>query len=227
MVKTAPPFQAICFDCDSTLSSIEGIDELAERAGCAAQIVPLTTAAMEGRLALDEVYGKRLALIRPDRAALDWLGRRYCETVVPGAAEAIDRLRRAGKAVHIVSGGLRQPILELAHMLGVMEADVHAVAALFNEDGSYRGFDTASPLARRGGKAEVVRGLVLRHGAVAMVGDGITDLEAREGGGFVVGFGGVVARAAVMAGADRFVRGPSLEDVVQMLLDETERAGQT
>lgn len=224
IVTSAPPFKAICFDCDSTLSTIEGIDELAVRAGCAADIVPLTMAAMEGRLSLNEVYAKRLELIRPDRAAVEWLGRRYCETMVAGAAEAVGRLKRLGKAVHIVSGGLRQPILALGELLGVAQSDVHAVAALFKADGTYGGFDTASPLARRGGKAEVVRGFVQRYGSVALVGDGITDLEAREGGAFVVGFGGVVRRSAVVAGADQFVGGPSLVDVLPVLIRDEERA---
>jgi len=55
------------------------------------------------------------------------------------------------------------------------------------------------------------------------VGDGVTDLEAREGGAYVVGFGGVVARPAVIVGADVFVAGPSLGDVLVHLLTEEER----
>ncbi len=46
--------QVILFDCDSTLSTIEGIDVLAERAGVVDQVVPLTNAAMDGRLRLEE-----------------------------------------------------------------------------------------------------------------------------------------------------------------------------
>jgi phosphoserine phosphatase len=38
-------FAAVCFDCDSTLSRIEGIDELARRAGLEQEIAPLTDAA--------------------------------------------------------------------------------------------------------------------------------------------------------------------------------------
>ncbi|MGZ2913208.1 hypothetical protein AAER01_32340, partial [Pseudomonas aeruginosa] len=72
--------------------------------------------------------------------------------------------------------------------------------------------------------AVVARGLVRRYGSVALVGDGITDLEAREGGAFVVGFGGVTRRAVVVAGADRFVEGPSLAEVLPALLSGEERA---
>jgi phosphoserine phosphatase len=38
-------FDIVCFDCDSTLSEIEGIDELANRAGCGAAMAALTNAA--------------------------------------------------------------------------------------------------------------------------------------------------------------------------------------
>ena len=41
-----PKFDAVCFDCDSTLSRIEGINELARRAGCEAEIASMTEAAM-------------------------------------------------------------------------------------------------------------------------------------------------------------------------------------
>ena len=39
----------IFFDCDSTLSSIEGIDELARLRGVEERIVTLTNAAMDGK----------------------------------------------------------------------------------------------------------------------------------------------------------------------------------
>ncbi len=41
-----PKFGAVCFDCDSTLTRIEGIDELARRGGCEAKIASMTEAAI-------------------------------------------------------------------------------------------------------------------------------------------------------------------------------------
>ena len=64
--------RAILFDCDSTLSTIEGIDVLAEQAGVVDQVVPLTTAAMDGRLKLEDAYAARLieALPAPEGSGL-------------------------------------------------------------------------------------------------------------------------------------------------------------
>ena len=80
--------------CDSTLSRIEGINELARRAGCEAEIASLTEAAMNGDIPLEEIYGKRLDIVRPDKAALAWLAERYVEEMVSGAVETIVTLRR-------------------------------------------------------------------------------------------------------------------------------------
>ncbi len=211
-------FDLVCFDCDSTLSRVEGIDALARRAGVEQEVAPLTAAAMAGELPLDAVYGKRLDLVRPDRAAVDWLAELYVEQVVSGAVETVEALHGAGKAVHIVSGGLRQAILPLASRLGIPFGNVHAVDVILDDEGAYADFDRASPLARPAGKAEICRLLGRIGKSVALVGDGATDIEAREAGAYIIGFGGVVLRDTVKAGADVFVPGPSLTDVLDALL---------
>ncbi|WP_341930728.1 HAD-IB family phosphatase, partial [Methyloversatilis discipulorum] len=189
--------RAILFDCDSTLSTIEGIDVLAEQAGVVDQVVPLTNAAMEGRLKLEEAYAARLDLIKPDASTIDAVGRQYIETRVDGAAEAIAALGALGWQVHVVSGGIRQAVLAIARFLGVPDERVHAVDLRFDANGHYAGFDPESPLARSGGKAEIVRRVGAGAERVVMVGDGITDLEAGDAGALVIGFGGVVRREIV------------------------------
>lgn len=223
MTAGARKFNAVCFDCDSTLSSIEGIDELGRRAGCEAEIAELTTAAMDGCIALDGVYGRRLERLRPDRMALAWLGDRYLDTIVPGARETIDQLHRCGVAVYVLSGGIFQPIAALAAALGIQNSRVHAVEVYLDAAGGYRDFATASPLCRNDGKAVVCREIAARHGSVAMVGDGMTDLNARSGGAFIVGYGGVVRREVMERGADVFVSTPSLTGVLGALLQSDAR----
>lgn len=212
------PFAAVAFDCDSTLSSIEGIDELARRAGCYDEIEPLTAMAMDGRLPIDQVYGRRMDLVRPDRAALDWLASLYIATMTQRAVETVTALREAGIAVHVVSGGLRPAILPLAARLGIGADNVHAVEVQLAADGAYVDFDRTSPLARPDGKARICARLIATHGRTALVGDGVTDVAARDAGAYVVGFGGVVARDAVRAKADAFVTDAALTGVLPILL---------
>ena len=61
-----PKYRLVFFDVDSTLVTIEGIDVLA---GGNPEVAKLTEAAMNGEIQLDEVYGRRLELIQPTRAA--------------------------------------------------------------------------------------------------------------------------------------------------------------
>ncbi len=221
MKRTQPSFSRICFDCDSTLSRIEGIDELARDCGVGAQVKRLTNRAMDGEIPLESVYGQRLALIRPGRAAIDALAQRYIDERVDGVLELFSELRRQGKPVHIISGGIRQAILPLADYLGLPEQYVHAVDVYFDSQGVYQGFDQQSPLARSGGKAQVCRFINSGGEAIVMVGDGQTDLEAKQAGAFFIGFGGVVVRETVKQQADMYITEPSLWALAPFLVNET------
>jgi phosphoserine phosphatase len=53
---------------------------------------------------------------------------------------------------------------------------------------------------------------------MAMVGDGKTDLEAKQAGAMVIGFGGVMQRDIVMEQADIFVNEVSLMAVLPHLV---------
>ncbi|TDJ66193.1 MAG: HAD family hydrolase [Planctomycetota bacterium] len=198
-----PPYGTIVFDCDSTLCSIEGIEDLAgERA---AEIHALTERAMRGEVPLESVYGMRLDMIRPSATDVEALGRRYVATLLPNVAELTAALRSLAKRVCIVSSGLLAPVRAVARAIGVEPRDVFAVDVRHDSSGAFLGFDASSPLARAGGKLAVVRTLAAGVGAqppVALVGDGATDLEALACCARFVAFGGVEHRAPVFAAAD-------------------------
>ncbi len=210
-------FDVICFDCDSTLSKIEGIDELAKRVGLGEEMSKLTDAAMNGEVPLESVYAKRLELIRPDKAGMDWLAKLYIQELVEGAEALFSNLLAHGKELHIISGGIRQAILPLAHKLGLPDTQVHAVDVYFSDDGHYQSFDQNSPLARNGGKAKVVGRLHTKSSCV-MIGDGKTDMEAKQAGAYTIGFGGVVARPLVKQLADFYTTDPSLLSILTHIL---------
>ncbi len=209
-------FAIVCFDCDSTLSKIEGIDELAKRAGLGDAMSVLTEAAMNGSLPLEAVYAKRLTLIKPSRADLTWLADAYIAEQTVDSHEVFSTLAAQGKQLHIISGGLRPAILPLAKSLGVPAEHVHAVDIYFNQDGSYHDYEQHSPLARNGGKAAVVS-VLTQAGKVVMIGDGITDMEAKQAGAYTIGFGGVVQRETVKQSADVYVTTASLRGVLTHL----------
>jgi len=207
----------IVFDCDSTLSAIEGIDELARVRGAETftEIEALTNAAMNGEVAIDEIFARRLEIIRPDLATCQQVGQLYIEQIEPTALETLTKLRTAGWITVIVSGGFTQIIEPLAAHLGVER--IEAVPLLFNDDGSYAGYDTAAPPTRNGGKPEIITRLKaeLSPEQVVMVGDGISDLEAKREVDTFIGFGRYAAREKVVAEADYFVT--SLEEIPALL----------
>lgn len=211
-------FEIVCFDCDSTLSRIEGIDECAKRVGLGVEMAKLTEAAMNGELPLEAVYQKRLELIRPDQQAIKEIADLYIAEIVDGVVEVFQTLQHQQKQLHIISGGLRQAILPLARLLNLPEAQVHAVDIYFHADGSYRDFNQDSPLAKTGGKAVICQQLSSQPETMVMVGDGKTDLEAQQVGVKVIGFGGVVERKIVADHADFYVRQPSLVSVLAHIL---------
>jgi phosphoserine phosphatase len=216
-----PPFGTVVFDCDSTLSAIEGIEELAREN---AEVAELTAQAMDGRLPLEQVFARRLELVRPSRADVERIGRRYVEHLVPHADRLIAALQGLGKRVVIVSGGLLPAVRHLARHLGVPDEDVHAVDLQHDESGAYAGFDEASPLARSGGKPAVLEALRRDGERLALVGDGATDLEAAPLVDRFVAFAGVERRAAVLAAARRRCLEPDFRALVPLLLSAEEIA---
>jgi phosphoserine phosphatase len=212
-------FASVWFDCDSTLSAVEGIDELAALRGgrAAAASVRLTQQAMDGALPLEAVYGERLRLIAPTRDEVAALGARYVEQAVPGAREVVARLAGQGIAVGVVSGGLRPAVLALTRWLGIDDARVHAVDVRFGDGGEFIDFDRCSPLARAGGKREILAALPPGDRPAALVGDGATDLEAAPAVDLFVGFGGVARRPAVERGAARFIAERDLRPLLGIL----------
>jgi len=216
----AKPVNLICFDCDSTLSAIEGIDELARVRGpeIFAQVEAMTTDAMNGLLPVEAVFGRRLEIIRPRRADVAAVGQRYVETVEPTARATVTALRRAGWLPVIVSGGFTPAIRPLADWLGI--ARVEAVDLHFSPDGDYVGFTADYPTTRSGGKPEVIRRLrrELQPTRVVMVGDGVSDLEAKPEVDQFVGFGGYVTRSRVKAEAAVFIQ--ALAELMPLLAPE-------
>ena len=197
----------LLLDCDSTLSSIEGIDELGRLRGPETfkAVEDMTNAAMNGGTPMEAIFAKRLDIIKPTAAELAAIGAKYIATVEPTAVASLAQLRAAGWKIAIVSGGFTQAIRPLADFLGIER--VEAVVLKFHADGSYAGFDDSCPTCRTKGKNVVARRLRDEYeaGHIVMVGDGASDLEVKGDADLVVGFGRYVQRPKVVAGADKFV----------------------
>ena len=98
----------------------------------------------------------------------------------------------------------------IAKAVGISKDDIYANSLRVHADGSFAGHNPDEPTCCSGGKARVVVELKSRYSfsSVVMIGDGATDMEARElegGADAFIGFGGVQIREKVKAGADLFI----------------------
>lgn len=199
---------AVCFDVDSTVCNEEGIDELAAVCGVGEEVAAFTKTAMEGTMKFEEALAARLEIMKPSKADIKRLFDSNPPSLTPGIAELVSTLHNKGKKVFLVSGGFRQMINPIADQLDIPHANIYANNLLFDEKtGEYTGFDGEEPTSRSGGKPKVVAALMKEHGfkSLVMIGDGATDMEARPPAAAFIGFGGVVVRPTVKAGADWFI----------------------
>lgn len=235
-----PGFDFIFFDCDSTLSTVEGIDELARHKGKFEEVKRLTDAAMDGEVHLENVYDRRLALLNPTRAEICQLEDTYRQTLVPDAREVIEALQSLGKDLFIVSGGLLAAVRPFGEWLGIPRQNIRAVDVNYNLlSGQWWDYQQdrwgqrpdveymkpeKTPLIASHGKSDVIRELLKdRVGRSMLVGDGMSDLAARPVVDLVVGFGGVVIRAQVLAEAEVFIKSKSFAPVLPLALSSNER----
>jgi len=121
--------------------------------------------------------------------------------------ELVAALHGKGKEVFLVSGGFRLMIEPVAAQLGIPKANIFANTIHFAPgSGDYAGFDDQEFTSRAGGKARAAKHIkaLTKAESLVMIGDGATDLEARQPGGadLFVGFAGVAKRDNVLEQAD-------------------------
>lgn len=103
--RSLSDFKLLVMDMDSTLITIECIDEIADMQGLKPQVAEITEAAMRGEIEFKESLTRRVALLKGlDAGALQ---RVYDERLAlsPGAEEMLAAIQAAGMKTLLVSGG--------------------------------------------------------------------------------------------------------------------------
>uniref|UniRef100_A0ACD5TCS6 Uncharacterized protein n=1 Tax=Avena sativa TaxID=4498 RepID=A0ACD5TCS6_AVESA len=197
---------AVCFDVDSTVCLDEGIDELADFCGAGQAVAEWTAKAMTGTVPFEEALSARISLIKPSLSQVEDCLEKRPPRISPGISDLIKKLKANNIEVFLVSGGFREMIKPMAFELGIPTENIRANQLLFGTSGESAGFDPTEPTSRSGGKAVSVQQIRQDHGykTVIMIGDGATDLEARQPGGadLFICYAGVQMRETVAAKAD-------------------------
>ena len=169
-------FRLLAMDMDSTLISIECIDEIADFAGRKAEVAAVTASAMRGEIDWPESLRRRVAALQGlDVGAL---GRVYEERLRfnPGAEALIAAARKAGLKTLLVSGGFTYFTDRVRDRL---QLDF-AYSNVLDERGSKLAGTVSGPLVDAAGKAAHVarlkRELGIETRQVIALGDGANDL---------------------------------------------------
>jgi phosphoserine phosphatase len=216
------PVDAIVFDCDGTLSAIEGINELARNNGVYEIVEALTTEAMDKTGLNPALYQKRLELIHPTKQQVETLAETYYTQKVMHASDVIELLQCIGKYVYIISAGVNPAIRLLGHQLHVPHEYIYAVNLNFDAAGHYTDFDRSSLLIHNHGKRDLIMKLKQKHAHIIHIGDALNDYVTHDIVTRFIGYGGVYYRAHMEARCHFYIRTLSLAPLLALCLTQTE-----
>ncbi|WP_153100371.1 phosphoserine phosphatase SerB [Paraburkholderia hayleyella] len=195
-------FGLLAMDMDSTLITIECIDEIADYCGLKAKVAAITEASMRGEIKdFSESLTRRVALLKGLEASA--LERVYEErlTLSPGAEQMLAGVRAAGLKTLLVSGGFTFFTEKLRIRLGL---DFTRANTLEIVDGKLTG-RVSGEIVDAAVKARTLRETCAQLGLVperAMaLGDGSNDLQMMAAAGLSIAFRAkpVVRHAASVA----------------------------
>jgi D-3-phosphoglycerate dehydrogenase len=214
----------LVFDFDSTLVSVEGLDELFARTltGAAghgerlAAFREITDLGMAGLLTAEESLARRLAVLDADRGQVESVGEAIRSFVTPSVARHRSFFKRNRDRIYVLSGGFEELIRPTLEDLEIPTERLLAHRFLYDEQSRVVGLDPDTAVAR-GGKPEAVRTVPRTGGPIWAIGDGATDLELRTLGlvDRFVAFTENRSREPVVAKADAEAR--SMDDLLTLL----------
>jgi phosphoserine phosphatase len=181
-------FGLAVMDMDSTLISIECIDEIADMQGIKADVAAITAAAMRGELDYAESLRRRVRLLAGlDESALERVYRDRLQ-LTPGAERLLKGLREQRIRSLLVSGGFDFFTERLKTRLAI---DYSCANRLEVVDGKLTGRLLGEIVDAHGKAAELVRiraSLGLTREQVIGMGDGANDLPFLQQSGVSIAF---------------------------------------
>jgi len=206
-------FGLLAMDMDSTLITIECIDEIADMQGLKPQVAAITEAAMRGELDFAQSLRRRVALLEglPEQALQTVYDSRL--QLNPGAQSLLDAAHAAGLHTLLVSGGFTFFTERLQQRLGLRQTLANTLEV---SQGKLTGRVLGDIVDARA-KADCVRNAAQRLGLqpaqIITMGDGANDLAMMAESGVSIAFH---AKPAVRAQARHAFNHAGLDGVLAL-----------
>ncbi|GAA4029133.1 phosphoserine phosphatase SerB [Actimicrobium antarcticum] len=206
-------FRLLAMDMDSTLITIECIDEIADMQGLKPQVSAITEAAMRGEIEFNESLTRRVALLAGlDASALQRVFDERLQ-LSPGAENMLAAVKAAGLKTLLVSGGFTFFTDRIKQQLGLDYAHSNVLDIV---DGKLTGRVIGGIVNADEKKLTVARicaELGTTPAAAIVMGDGANDLQMMGIGGMSVAFR---AKPVVRAQADVALNFVGLDGVLNL-----------
>ena len=203
----------LAMDMDSTLITIECIDELGDLAGCKTEIASITAQAMRGELDYPQSLRKRVSLLKDlDESSL---ARIYDERLklTPGAETLISACKQHGVKLLLVSGGFTFFTDRLKARLGIDYTISNRLEIARRKlTGQVLG-DIVDAGAKAAKFRDVMKELGASRDQTVAIGDGANDLKMMAESGVSVAFH---AKPVVRAQASCAITYSGLDAVVNL-----------
>ena len=216
MPRPLTDFRLAVMDMDSTLITIECIDEIADMQGIKPAVSAITAAAMRGEIDYPESLRRRVALLKG--LPVEALQRVYDErlALTPGVEAMLDAFRGAGLATLLVSGGFTFFTTRLSARLAIDRAFSNTLGI---EGGRLSGTVEGAIIdgdAKRRALLEACENIGARPDQAIAIGDGANDLPMMGAAGISIAYR---AKPVVRAQATHAINHNGLGAVAPLFFD--------
>jgi D-3-phosphoglycerate dehydrogenase len=177
------------FDFDSTLTSVEALDVLAEitlvnnpkKNEIIEEIQEITNLGIDGEISFTESLERRIKLLNAHKSNLDELIHRLHQQLSSSIESNKEFFENFSDDIYVISCGFKEFIEPIVKKYNIPADRVYANTFTFDAEGHIIGFDAENVLSQHNGKIQCLKDMGL-EGEIQVIGDGYSDYVMREAG---------------------------------------------
>ena len=186
MIQTKRNF---VFDFDSTLTSVEALDVLAEitlvnnpdKDQIIDEIIDITNLGIDGKISFTESLERRIKLLNAKKSDLPILISQLRKKVSVSIERNKEFFEKFSDDIYVISCGFKEFIDDIVKDYNIPTERVYANTFEFDKNEVIVGFDANNVLSTHNGKIQCLKDLGL-EGEIQVIGDGYSDYVTREAG---------------------------------------------